>query len=181
LPIKEHIDKHASTLSSNVRSPCADTALPKGNRFYAHEFPASVLRDLKPHHSDWRKLDANQARSLGANPNYRFFSLSHGHWSAVRDAQTASRGEHWLAFVRATPVPSGGGGGGGGAAGAAAALTPAELNDLIAYSQAMSLQEQEAKPVKMQEYRKLTIIVLPGNPDTPKPVRFSINGAQGAK
>ena len=33
----------------------------------------------------------------------------------------------------------------------------------------------------MQEYRKLTIIVLPGNPDTPRLVRFAIDGAQGAK
>ena len=178
MAIKEHADELHSSLLNDTRLGGTAKPLPKGSRFYTHEVPESVFRELKPHPSDWRKLDANQARNLGDNPNFKFFSYSHGKWSAVRDGQTASRSEQWLAFVRAAPVNAKASGGGGSAA---TALTKSDLDALQHYAQAMAVEEKPAAPIKMPEYRKLTIIVLPGNPDAPKPVRFSINGAQGAK
>jgi len=128
VPPDSFIDEFAASLLK--KDP-----LPRGSPIHVNEVNPDVLRELKPHYSDWRFLNKSNAKNLKPNNRLKFFVKDGNHWRDVSDGQQASRSNEWQAFVKPLYVQKSSGGSG------ASRSAVASANTMPSYFEPISLIE----------------------------------------
>jgi len=121
MAIKEHASQN--DIDELAASLLVKDSLPKGSPIHVNEVNPDVLRELKPHYSDWRFLNKSDAKNLKPDNRLKFFVKDGNHWRDVADGQQASRSNEWQAFVKPRSYQTSSGGAGASRSAVASANT----------------------------------------------------------